>query len=224
MGLIKDGTVSTKMTKVDGLINLMVEEIDNCQKVKRLMTYLTINPLDEIKSSGYDGTIHFQRDLEGTLTKPQTIYTTSDRNKPEDINSKNILSPPELLIPYPYREGAENSTTPLIFVYNVANGFSNIISDTYIQVDILCPAEYIKLTLFGENRLHQLVKHIINLFDNTTLDEVSAEELGNLRLQVVNSGTEYRINNSSNIDVYSFRVKINDVNARTDYTGGIVRS
>ena len=46
MGLIREkGSYSTIFKKIDGIIQLICNEIDNCQEIKRLLAYPTYNPL-----------------------------------------------------------------------------------------------------------------------------------------------------------------------------------
>ena len=47
MGLIRNGK-STLFTSLDGIVDLIANEIDNDQEIKRLLFYLTKSPLLDI--------------------------------------------------------------------------------------------------------------------------------------------------------------------------------
>ena len=91
MGLIREnGSYSTTFKKIDGIIQLMCEEIDNDQEIKRLLAYNTYNPLVN-RSNTYDSKIYYQRDITDTMLSDINI----DVSKLQD--NSNILQLPQCI-------------------------------------------------------------------------------------------------------------------------------
>ena len=83
MGILKNNTHSTIFSFINEIVKLMVKEIDNDNELKRYLTYLTAQPLED-RSSNAKGKIIYQRDIKDSITKPIKICV--DKNETDKKN------------------------------------------------------------------------------------------------------------------------------------------
>ena len=166
MGLIRNGK-STLFTSLDGIVDLIANEIDNDQEIKRLLFYLTKSPLLDMGIS-YTNKRYYQRDLECSLLKPQTIDVGKIQNGKETIKTEQIL----------YKTSFQNDKIsddyPVIFCHSYKDDI-RLTGENIFLIDIIMPIIYDELV--DGTRLHKLMVRIGDLFHLTETDEISSEEL-----------------------------------------------
>lgn len=174
MGLKRNGK-STLFATLDGIVDLLAEEIDNDQEIKRLMFYLTKSPLLEI-GMNYKGERYYQKDLECSLLKPQTIDVSKDQDGKKTIKTERIL----------YKTSFQNEKIsddyPVIFCHSYKDSAS-FTGENIFLIDIVMPVIYEEL--IDGTRLHKIMVRIADLFHQVETDEESSELLkGNYKFRI----------------------------------------
>ena len=206
MGLIRNGK-STLFTSLDGIVDLIANEIDNDQEIKRLLFYLTKSPLLDVGIS-YTNKRYYQRDLECSLLKPQTIDVGKIQNGKETIKTEQIL----------YKTGFQNDKIsddyPVIFCHSYKDDI-RLTGENIFLIDIIMPIIYDELV--DGTRLHKLMVRIGDLFHLTETDEISSEELnGNYKFRVYQgiTITEEKLVKSKDSVIVTIPIGVTCVNAR----------
>lgn len=206
MGLIRNGK-STLFTSLDGIVDLIANEIDNDQEIKRLLFYLTKSPLLDMGIS-YTNKRYYQRDLECSLLKPQTIDVGKIQNGKETIKTEQIL----------YKTGFQNDKIsddyPVIFCHSYKDDI-RLTGENIFLIDIIMPIIYDELV--DGTRLHKLMVRIGDLFHLTETDEISSEELnGNYKFRVYQgiTITEEKLVKSKDSVIVTIPIGVTCVNAR----------
>ena len=208
MGLIKNGK-STLFTSLDGIVDLMANEIDNDQEIKRLLFYLTKSPLLDIGIS-YTNKRYYQRDLKCSLLEPQTIDVGKTQNGKETIKTEQIL----------YKTSFQNDKIsddyPVIFCHSYKDDVK-FTGENIFLIDIVMPIIYDELV--DGTRLHKLMVRIGDLFHLTETDETSSEELkGNYKFRIYQgiTITEEKLVKSKDSVIVTIPIGVTCVNARGD--------
>ena len=206
MGLIRNGK-STLFTSLDGIVDLIANEIDNDQEIKRLLFYLTKSPLLDIGIS-YTNKRYYQRDLECSLLEPQTIDIGKIQNGKETIKTEQIL----------YKTSFQNDKIsddyPVIFCHSYKDDI-RLTGENIFLIDIIMPIIYDELV--DGTRLHKLMVRIGDLFHLTETDEISSEELnGNYKFRVYQGMTitEEKLVKSKDSVIVTIPIGVTCVNAR----------
>lgn len=164
MSLNKFKGKSNKIRKVSLLTSHVIDRIDNCQNIKRLLKYNTINPLSS-KGKEYDGDIVEQPDIDYSLYFDEDYIV----NGTFDIDMKDLL---------------ENN----IYVHCYNGRFGNTVGKLKIAINILVPKQYEFLASKGDTRSNSIGQEIADLFDDTYLDNENCDiidELGNLKFELI---------------------------------------
>lgn len=214
MGLIKEEGKSNLFSTLDEISNLMVKEIDNDQEIKRLLFYLTGSPL---ASQGRDnsGELFYQRNTTLSLTKPQKIDVSKNKDKSKIIETQKIL----------YNTAWQNEKIseeyPIMFVHSYQDEV-DLVGENIFMIDILIPIGYDSLK-DGTTRLHRLMQRIADIFHNAVADEESAKLIGDCKFKISNrfSIREEKIVKSKDILACTIPISVTCVNARS-IGGGIV--
>ena len=206
MGLIRNGK-STLFTSLDGIVDLIANEIDNDQEIKRLLFYLTKSPLLDMGIS-YTNKRYYQRDLECSLLEPQTIDIGKIQNGKETIKTEQIL----------YKTSFQNDKIsddyPVIFCHSYKDDI-RLTGENIFLIDIIMPIIYDELV--DGTRLHKLMVRIGDLFHLTETDEISSEELnGNYKFRVYQGMTitEEKLVKSKDSVIVTIPIGVTCVNAR----------
>lgn len=205
MGLIKQGN-STTFTKIDGIIKLIVDEINSDQEIKRLLTYLTKDPLANISYS-YDNKKYYQRDLTRNLLKDEIIDVSKLQDGSIKIDSKAPL------YHYGWCDEKISYEYPNVFVSHIQSQ-SNLIGKSTFKISILVPFDYIDLYEMGD-RGHKILERISYLFNKTKTDKESSEVLGDLEFEV-GKAVEGKIANSKSISIIEVPIYVSLINCRSD--------
>ena len=217
MGLKRENTKSTLFSKLNKINNLLVDEIDNDQEMKRLFSYLTYQPLLE-RSMNIDNKMIYQPDITSTMTREQKLCIS----KPTSTK-KEYLNLEPILYPYPFQEEKVNSEYCVCFIYWATSHVKSYdyICDNIFYIDVLVPIKYIELKPYGENRGYTIIDRLAYLFNGVSLDEESQKELGDLRFEVVGTVASGRITKSNDIIRFTVPIKVSDINARYGNMDGI---
>lgn len=218
MGFNRGNTTSTLFNKMDRVLNLIVEAINGDEETKRLLLFLTTQPL-ATKSVDYNNNVLYQNDVPIKLTCPVSYKVSKDGVLPVVPRTSD-----QILFPYPSEDSKITSNYCTMFVYNWIYSIGSKLIDTErFKIDILIPLAYLPLHPYGENRLHKIMERLAYLFDKVELDDESKAELGDLKFQLVGNCVEEKINKTNDIIITSLYVETQLVGARTDYTEGILR-
>ena len=145
MGILKNNTHSTIFSFINEIVKLMVIEIDNDNELKRYLTYLTAQPLED-RSSNAKGKIIYQRDIKDSITKPIKICV--DKN---ETDKKNFIEYSTILYNMPYTFEKINTEYCTCFVYwNKCT--TNVVSRQIFTIDVLVPSIYTELKPYKDNR------------------------------------------------------------------------
>ena len=222
MGIKRDGSASTLFTKIDEIITLMINEINGDEIIKRYLTFLTKQPLEN-KSVDKNGTILYQYDIPSRLDIPTVKYCVS---KPT-VTTKEYRTSEQILYSEPYQDSKITGNYPTVFVHNYSYDCNNIIGSNIYMIDILIPSEYLNVNSIGspiiESRLHKIMGRIAYLFDKVTLDEVSKEYLGDIEFKIVGKPTEEKINKTNDITITTIAIETKLINCRSNNGKGILR-
>src|SRR5574344_1643723 len=91
MGLIREkGSYSTTFKKIDGIIQLMCNEIDNDLEIKRLLAYPTYNPL-VARANTYDDKTIYQRDISKSMLSDISIDVSKLQDSSNVINLSQCI-------------------------------------------------------------------------------------------------------------------------------------
>ena len=222
IGIKRDGSTSTLFTKIDEIITLMINEINSDEIIKRYLTFLTTQPLEN-KSLDKNGTVLYQYDIPSKLDIPTVKYCIS---KPT-ATTKEYRTSEQILYSEPYQDAKITGNYPVLFVHNYSYDCNNIVGSNIYMVDILIPSEYLNVNSVGspviESRLHKIMGRIAYLFDKVSLDEVSREYLGDIEFKIVGKSMEEKINKTNDITITTISIETRIINARSDYSNGILR-
>lgn len=214
MGLVREGN-SELFKKIDPIIDLICEEIDNDQKLKRLLFYLTKSPLLDVGKS-YSGDLYYQRDLSCSLMKPQKI----DVSKNND--GSKIIQTEQILYKSIYQGEKITEKKPLIFVYNDKNQINKrkLTEIDTIMVDILVP--YDSDQLIEKKRIHEIMIRIGELFHNAKTDNETSKIIGDLTFSIADGNIfESKITKSTDINIVSIPIEVVGLCVRGYNDGGI---
>lgn len=174
-------TKSQKLFRVSPLKNYLVEQIDQHQPIRRLTRYLTATPLMN-RGVTYDGKRLDQPDLQDSLLSPVTTDTKASIQE-------------AVLIPYPFNEETVYEQRINIYVYSPRTSFTSgarlhstnaDLGKHHFYIDIVYPLVYDRVEPFGQERSLLIACEILNLFDQTYVDESLEAIVG--RCQFVVSG------------------------------------
>ena len=214
MGLIRNGK-STLFTSLDGIVDLMANEIDNDQEIKRLLFYLTKSPLLDVGMS-YKGIRYYQRDLDYSLLKPQTIDIGKEQN------GKNIIKTEQILYKTSFQNDKISDDYPVIFCHSYKDEV-DLVGENIFLIDIIMPIIYEELV--DGTRLHKLMIRIGDLFHEAETDEESSKELnGNYKFRVYDriTITEEKLVKSKDSVFVRIPIGVTCINARSNDNGRIV--
>lgn len=217
---------STKANKIDMAKIYIARLLDNSQLIKRYCTYLTKTPL---ATSGKDlnGDTIGQPDITESIMKDIKINV--------GIGNSNIKIFKQTLIPYMFNARAVNVEQVFVFVHNFENRYgqarnNNLYQDLF-RIDILVPAKYDVLEPYGTQRIHKIIKAIIDLLDGQPVDKTIKlsqgsnttfyDILGDLKFEIVGNSREERIGKSEDIVCYPLTVEIKTPGVRKDGFGNI---
>lgn len=133
--------ISMKFKKIVAIREAIVNQIDNCQELKKLCKYNTDTPLSKY---GFlkDGTKIEQIDISDSLIEDNIIPSLFD----ESLLDKEKV---------------------IIFVYPYKGDFAEEeMGDNYLGVDILCPQNINRLSKMGEERIFLIAGLIADMFDD----------------------------------------------------------
>ena len=222
MGIKRNGTTSTLFAKIDEIITLMVNEINGDEIIKRYLTFLTTQPMEN-KSIDKNGTLLYQYDVPSRLDIPSVKYCIS---KPT-ATTKEYRSSEQILYSEPYQDEKITGNYPVLFVHNYSYDCNNIIGSNVYMIDILIPSEYLNVNSVGspiiESRLHKIMGRIAYLFDKVSLDDESREYLGDIEFKIVGKPTEEKINKTNDITITTIPIEVRLVNCRSNNGKGILR-
>ena len=215
MGIKRNGTTSTLFAKIDEIITLMVNEINGDEIIKRYLTFLTTQPMEN-KSIDKNGTILYQYDVPSRLDIPSVKYCISKST----AITKEYRTSEQILYSEPYQDAKITGNYPTVFVHNYSYDCNNIIGSNVYMIDILIPSEYLNVSSVGspiiESRLHKIMGRIAYLFDKVSLDDESREYLGDIEFKIVGKPTEEKINKTNDITITTVAIETKVVNCRSD--------
>ena len=215
MGFKRGNTTSTLFTKIDKILKLLVDEIDNDQEIKRYFSYLSYEPLKS-RSTDMNNQMMYQRDITTSMLNPQKI----DISKTGTLEvNKKYAELPQILFPQPYAEEKISQNYCTLFVHNWKYSCDDLIGRNIFAIDILVPSTYILLKPQSDSRLHKIMERIAYLFDKVTLDEESAKELGNLEFKIIGTPIEAKVNKTNDITVTTIAIETKVINTRNDGNG-----
>lgn len=217
MGLVRNGSKATSFVKIDKIINLMVNELNNDEELKRYLLFLTKQPLENY-SVDNNGTKIYQYDIPKDLTK-ENKYCIS---KPNSSNPQYRTSP-RLIVPYLYEENKITSENPMMFIHNSSYSCNDLVSSNIYGIDILVPSDYIKIQSDGENyyenRLHKIMERIADIFDDTYTDKETSKEIGDLKFELIGVVYEERVGKSNDITISTINIRTTVINTRMNNGG-----
>lgn len=217
MGLVRYNSKSTVFTKIDKIVNLMVNELNNDEELKRYLLFLTKQPLENY-SIDNNGTKIYQYDIPKDLTK-ENKYCIS---KPNSSNPKYRTSP-RVIIPYLYEEEKVTSENPMMFVHNSSYSCNDLVDSNVYSIDILVPSDYIEIQANGENyyenRLHKIMERVADIFDDTYTDKETSKEIGDLKFELIGVVYEERIGKSNDITISTINIRTSVINTRMNNGG-----
>ena len=209
MAIERRNSNSSLFNNVDKIINLFIDEINKDEKIKRYLTFLTKEPLENY-SVDNDGTKIYQYDIPERVDE-KFKYCIS---KNTDIN-KQYRNSNQILYPYPYQFEKVNEDRPTIFVYHDYSSCNSIITSSCYCISILVPCEYLEIEPYGESRIHKIMERVAYLFNNVGLDKESQLELGDIKFQVKGRVEEGRINKTNYISIVTIPIETKYINSRT---------
>jgi hypothetical protein len=222
MGFKRGNTTSTLFTKIDKIITLLVNEINNDEIIKRYLVFLTKQPL-ATRSTDNNNTMIYQSDLPKRIDSKITYITSK-----EGVTPVTTRTSEQILFAESYSYEKINSEYPTLFVHNYSYDCNSIIAPNVYMIDILIPSMYINVQSAGstliENRLHKIMERIAYLFDKVETDDISSADLGNLEFRIVGKPTEEKVNKTNDITVTTIAIETKVINARTDSTNGVMKS
>ena len=222
MGIKRDGSSSTLFNKIDEIITLMVNEINNDEAIKRYLTFLTKQPMEN-KSIDKNGTILYQYDVPTRLDVPTVKYCISKST----ATTKEYRTSEQILYPEPYQDEKITGNYPVLFVHNYSYDCNNIVGSNIYMIDILIPSEYLNVNSVGspiiESRLHKIMGRIAYLFDKVSLDDESREYLGNLEFKIIGKPTEEKINKTNDITITTIAIETKLIGVRSNGNGRIYK-
>lgn len=184
------GTVNNTVRKVPILTAMLMDLINNNQKIKRYLEYNTPSPLAK-KSINYNGEVVSQPDVDRDLTTRdggQKIYR--GRFDPDTVIEE--------------KSG--------IFVHIKNGNYRGVMGNLDVYINILVPFEFQELSSKGETRSANIASEIANMLDDTTLDEKFNEDyvndLGNLTFKLTDFADD-RLSNKSNMELFMLRYSVN---------------
>ena len=215
MGIKRNGTTSTLFAKIDEIITLMVNEINGDEIIKRYLTFLTTQPMEN-KSIDKNGTVLYQYDVPSRLDVPSVKYRVV---KTPRVWATDYRTSEQILYPSPYNADKVTGNYPVLFVHNYSYDCNNIIGSNVYMIDILIPSEYLNVNSVGspiiESRLHKIMGRIAYLFDKVSLDDESREYLGDIEFKIVGKPTEEKINKTNDITITTIAIETKLINCRS---------
>lgn len=203
MGLKKRLGTSNLYTKLDPIINLIAEVIDNDQEIKRLMCYMTKSPCTN-KGRTYDGKLIEQRDLKNSLLEDSEIeIKTINGNTETKTIEKRIYKSS-------YIAEKVTSNFPVMFIHSYYDDVKQF-GNNIFAIDIFVPSVYEELVY--TNRLHDIMIRIADLLHNSETDIESSEELGNLTFKIKQGSSEGKPAKSINTITTTIKIYVDDINS-----------
>ena len=212
MGLNRGNTTSTLFTKIDKIITLLVNEINNDEIIKKYLVFLTKQPL-ATRSTDRNNTMIYQSDLPKRIDSKITYITSK-----EGVTPITTRTSEQILFAASYSYEKINSEYPTLFVHNYSYDCNSIVASNVYMIDILIPSMYINVQSAGstliENRLHKIMERIAYLFDKVETDDVSSADLGNLEFRIVGKPTEEKVNKTNDITITTIAIETKLINTR----------
>ena len=219
MGLIREsGSYSTVLKKIDGIIQLMCNELDNDQEIKRLLVYDTYNPL-ATRSNTYDNVTIYQHDINNSLMDKTSI----DVSKNQD--GSNILKLSQCIFDLGWNSSKDIELKNAIYVSHIKT-YTELVGKSMFIITIIVPSDYNKLFMqTNTTRSHAIAMRVIDLFDNVVTDEKSSKEdgLGDLRFKLTDKINEGKITKGVDATIIEIPIGVDLINCRADINGGILR-
>ena len=208
MGLIREkGSYSTTFKKIDGIIQLMCNEIDNDQEIKRLLAYPTYNPLVS-RANTYDSKTYYQRDITNSMMDKVSI----DVSKLQD--GSNIINLSQCIFDMGWNSSKDIELKNAIYVSHYYSGVE-LVDNAMFIVTIIVPSDYNRLLMqTNTTRSHAIAQRIINLFDKARVDEVSSVELGDLEFRLGNKISEGKITKGVDATIIEIPISVKLINCR----------
>ena len=178
MAYLKEQTSkSVKTSKVSLIEKYICEKIDECQEIKRLCRYMTLDPL-ELMALDYTNEIVEQPDLQDSLNKPIL----------KDRVSKGCEE--RIIIPLMFSGDVLDTLHPFIYVYcdqisfaTERDGVSGI-GSLHFTIDIVYDMGTEELADWSR-RSWTIAGYIMDLFDEVVITEPEyADKVGNLKFMV----------------------------------------
>ena len=217
MGIKRGNTTSTLFTKIDKIVTLLVNEINNDEVIKRYLLFLSKQPL-ETKSIDYNGNILYQNDVPERIDCGVTYITSKVGVTPVITRTSN-----QILFAQPYSEEKINSEYCTMFVHNYSYDCRDIVGSNIYMIDILIPSGYLNIQSVGstliESRLHKIMERIAYLFDKVETDEESSIDLGNLEFKIIGKPVEEKVNKTNDITIVTIAIETKLIGARKDNNG-----
>lgn len=178
MAYLKEQTSkSVKTSKVSLIEKYICEKIDECQEIKRLCRYMTLDPL-EIWALDYDNQVVQQPDLEDSLSKPIL----------RDKVSKGCEE--RIIIPLMFGGDVLDSLHPFIYVYCDQVSFAteregaSSIGSLHFTIDIVYDMGTEELADWSR-RSWVIAGYIMDLFDEVVITEPEyVDKVGNLKFSL----------------------------------------
>lgn len=167
---------SQKILRSSYIVNMISEKIDNNQYLKRLLRYLTINPLSK-QSIDLDGNDVIQPNIEdsliGTIRDEKNIYLRG------------------------FNEKMKISEQCYVFINNPSNLYYDEYGYMYFKIDITVPNKYSVIVDSDgvEIERHKMIASLIdNMFDKWMVDEKKySKNIGNIEF-ILSKYEEDRVN------------------------------
>ena len=210
MGLKKRLGTSNLYTKLDPIINIIAETLDEDQELKRLMCYMTKSPLAK-RAKTNDGKLIEQVDLKNSLLEDEDVeIKTVNGNKETQTMAKRIYKSS-------YISEKVTESFPVIFIHSYYDEVRKFGSNIF-SIDVFVPSIYEELMY--TNRLHDIMIRIAELLHEVETDEESSEELGDLIFKIKQGSTEAKPAKSVSTTMTSIKITVNDINSIVDGGSG----
>src|SRR5574344_283307 len=219
MGLIREkGSYSTTFKKIDGIIQLMCNEIDNDLEIKRLLAYPTYNPL-VARANTYDDKTIYQRDITNTMMDKVNI----DVSKLQD--SSNVINLSQCIFDMGWNSSKDIELKNAIYVSHYYSGVELVDKAMFI-VTIIVPSNYNRLLMStNTTRSHAIAQRIINCFDNCKTDSKSSKEdgLGDLEFNLGGKINEVKVTKGVDSTIIEIPIEVKLINCRASNGRGIIK-
>lgn len=174
-------TKSQKLSRGAYIINMISEKIDNNQHIKRLMRYLTKDPLAK-KSIDLNEKTIIQKDITTSLQEGYILKYASEEEKK--------VSFPRVLYKTSFNSNMKVVDQCYIFVENYRGIYKdNGMSTMYFAIHVIVPDDYNYIcdteTNIGINRNMAIGCLIDNMLDDYTVDDKYTNLVGNITFKLM---------------------------------------